>query len=242
MARLPVMIVDDDKGLREALRNFLQSNGFSTIEAEDGGSALETLTQQPVSLIISDIQLPSLDGLSLLREVKKSSDAPFILMTGFSRHTPLEAFDLGASAFLEKPFSPKRIKDVIQKSLLPKTTRWRNPVGVNLNQTFPMYFRAPSLAYAFESKILNIGQGGFFAALNDTPPPVGTIITFEIEFQDSKRSALRGTGIVQWVRPKDQGQLSRGFGVEFVSLDNGCYEAVLEHINRVGSNSYIPER
>lgn len=99
------MIVDDDGDIRSTLSHMLIHEGYSVIEAKDGRLAEAMLERSWPDAIISDIRMPNLDGLTLLERVRKTSQIPFILMTGFSEVLETqEAQKRGATDFILKPF------------------------------------------------------------------------------------------------------------------------------------------
>lgn len=105
---MKVLIVEDDYILRENLSELLSFKGFSTENACNGMQALKLMSECAPDLILSDYDMPELDGLDLLKEIKSSDEfdkIPFVMMTG-NAHPGLaeKAKSLGAKAFLEKPF------------------------------------------------------------------------------------------------------------------------------------------
>jgi len=120
MKFLPVLVVEDDADLREAIVDTLALAGYESIAAADGGEALERLKKTPVGLIVSDAQMEPMDGYALFGEVKRLyPGVPFILMTA---HGVIErAIDLlraGASHYLLKPFEPPVLIAEVEKRLL----------------------------------------------------------------------------------------------------------------------------
>ena len=112
---LPILIVDDYSSMRSIIKGVLRTMGYTTFkEAEDGVQALKILSRDSVGLIISDINMPHMDGLSLLSNIRSSdalSDIPFLLVTGeLDREMVLRAGQLGVTDYLLKPFSPDTLK------------------------------------------------------------------------------------------------------------------------------------
>lgn len=105
---MKVLIVEDDFILRENLSELLHYKGFLTENASNGKEALKLMSESAPDLILSDYDMPELDGLGLLREVKASEkydQVTFVMMTGNSHPGLAEkAKSLGAKGFLEKPF------------------------------------------------------------------------------------------------------------------------------------------
>ncbi len=103
---LPILVVEDDEGFREAVVETLQLAGFSTLEARDGHAALLCLKQHAVCLVISDEQMAPMDGYALFSEVRQHyPQTPFILMTAYGDiEKAIDLLRRGASHYLLKPF------------------------------------------------------------------------------------------------------------------------------------------
>ncbi|MFN7085468.1 MAG: sigma-54-dependent transcriptional regulator [Burkholderiales bacterium] len=116
---LPVLLVEDDQDLREALCATVQLAGYEVVAAADGRAALEVLARQPVGLVISDVQMQPMDGHALLAAVKASHPAlPVVLMTAFGEvEKAVAAMRNGASDYLLKPFEPEALLDRVGKHL-----------------------------------------------------------------------------------------------------------------------------
>lgn len=101
-----ILLVEDDAALRAALVAVLRTGGYQTVEATDGGAALEVLREGPVSLVLTDIQMAPMDGYALLREVKRLwPQTPVVMMTAYGDiGRALQAMREGASDYLVKPF------------------------------------------------------------------------------------------------------------------------------------------
>jgi len=113
-----VMIVDDSAAIRKILKRMLDQAGVSlgsVMEAGDGVEALEKLKQQPVNLILCDINMPNMDGIQLLAELKSRAESkhiPVIMITTEGGEAKvMEAVQLGASSYVRKPFTSDQIKE-----------------------------------------------------------------------------------------------------------------------------------
>jgi two-component system response regulator FlrC len=117
---LPVLIVEDDDDLREALIDTLELYGYGVVVAEDGSSALEVLANTTVGLVISDVQMQPMDGEALLLEIKKRYPClPVILMTAYGMiEQAVNALHAGASHYLPKPFEPQALVTQVERYLL----------------------------------------------------------------------------------------------------------------------------
>jgi two-component system response regulator FlrC len=120
MKSLPILVVEDDNDLREALVDTLTLAGYSVLEAMDGSSALDVLHGEAVGLIVSDAQMEPMDGYSLFQEVKRRyPGVPFILMTAYGViERAIELLRSGATHYLLKPFEPAALIAEVEKYLL----------------------------------------------------------------------------------------------------------------------------
>lgn len=114
-----VLVVDDDKKIRTLLLDTLSALGYKTIGARDGEEALALLEKQKPDVVISDIKMPKLSGLSLLRNIKdKDPKIPVLMITGYNfTYTKDQALDSGADGFLAKPFRISKIEELMQSVL-----------------------------------------------------------------------------------------------------------------------------
>jgi DNA-binding response OmpR family regulator len=102
-----VLLVEDEEKIRRILKDIFTEAGFHVIEAENGRIGLDIFNEMPIDLIILDIMLPQLDGWSVCRKIRKTSDIPIIILTARSdEDDKLMGFELGADEYVTKPFSP----------------------------------------------------------------------------------------------------------------------------------------
>jgi two-component system chemotaxis response regulator CheY len=119
-AALKVLIVDDQNSVRQMTRMTLEQLGIRHVhEAENGRAAMETASLQPLDLIISDYNMPEMDGLGLLRAVRGHPFArklPFILLTGRGdRELVVKAAQAGVNNYLIKPFTQATLREKIEQ-------------------------------------------------------------------------------------------------------------------------------
>lgn len=113
-----ILIVDDDGLMRALLSETLEEAGFSCVTAEDAMEAASALERGRFSLLLSDVDMPDLSGLSLARAVREwRPGLPVILMSGTGGSRVEEAFRSGAREFLEKPFSMGRAVAAVRTAL-----------------------------------------------------------------------------------------------------------------------------
>ncbi len=120
---LPVLIVEDDAALREALRDTLELSGYRVIEATDGENALERIEGERVGIVVTDVQMEPMDGEQLLREIKRRyASLPVLLMTAYGEiDRAVAAMRAGACNYLAKPFEPDQ--------LVSEVARWMRPAA-----------------------------------------------------------------------------------------------------------------
>jgi two-component system, NtrC family, response regulator PilR len=114
-----ILIVDDEQSYRQLLSLVFEGDGHSIRTASNGREALELLHQDNADVIISDVKMPDMDGIEMLRSVRETQpDLGVILMTAFaSVETAREAFKLGADDFIQKPFDVEELKLIVKKTL-----------------------------------------------------------------------------------------------------------------------------
>lgn len=117
---MKLLIVDDEKLIRDVITEYAANENFETIEAEDGKEALDIIKSENISLVVLDIMMPKMDGLTFLKEMKKTKNIPVIILSARTEeYDKLTGFDLGTDDYLTKPFSPKeliaRIKAILKR-------------------------------------------------------------------------------------------------------------------------------
>ena len=105
-----ILIVDDDRVLADILSYTFRREGFETILAFDGRSALSLYAQQRPDLIVLDVNLPGLDGFSVCKEIRRISNVPIIMLTVRGEDEDVvHGLELGADDYISKPFSPRQL-------------------------------------------------------------------------------------------------------------------------------------
>lgn len=121
-----ILLADDEKKIRRLISDYLKTQNYEIIEAENGREALDKFEENKVDLVILDVMMPILDGWTVLREIRNISDIPIIMLTARSEeYDELFGLDLGADDYVTKPFSPKilvaRVKTLLNRSLAVKS-------------------------------------------------------------------------------------------------------------------------
>ncbi|MDH4284043.1 MAG: response regulator [Gallionellaceae bacterium] len=118
-----IMVVDDSASLRQVVGIALKGAGYDVIEAGDGKEALDKLNGQKIHLIISDVNMPNMDGITFVTEAKKRADykfTPIIMLTTESGESKKSAGQAaGAKAWVVKPFQPAQMLAAVSKLIAP---------------------------------------------------------------------------------------------------------------------------
>lgn len=122
-----VLVVDDEENIREVLSNYLESMNYDVQTAEDGQDALNTYQKGEFDLIISDLLMPNVDGLELLKRVRDmDKDVIFLMITGYpSIETAVDAIKKGAYDYITKPFHMEDVKLRIERAFEKRSLRER---------------------------------------------------------------------------------------------------------------------
>lgn len=114
-----VLVVDDEESVRELLTRTLRLAEYEVETVADGASGLERLRQGPCDLLIADLRMPGMDGLSLIREARRlHPQLPVIIITGYSSEaSAIEAVNLGVNGYLIKPFRVSQVLAAVARTL-----------------------------------------------------------------------------------------------------------------------------
>jgi two-component system chemotaxis response regulator CheY len=118
-----IMIVDDSASMRQVIRLTLEKAGYEVIDAFDGKNALSKLNGVKINLLITDVNMPNMDGITLVKEAKKIAAYKFtpmmMLTTEFSDEKKQAGRAAGAKAWLVKPFQPPQLLQAVSKVISP---------------------------------------------------------------------------------------------------------------------------
>ena len=113
-----ILICDDDKDIVSALDIYLTSEGYETVKAYDGLECLEAVKRQPVDLILLDVMMPRLNGLSALMKIRESHNIPAIMLSAKTEESDkVSGLLLGADDYIEKPYNPAELLARVQAQL-----------------------------------------------------------------------------------------------------------------------------
>ena len=119
---IKILIADDEARMRALVRDYLRVKGYQVLEAENGAEALAVFEREPdIALVLLDVMMPELDGFETLKELRRISEVPVLMLTARSEERDeLRGFSLGADEYIAKPFSPKvlmaRVEAVLKRT------------------------------------------------------------------------------------------------------------------------------
>ncbi len=125
-----VLVVEDDAGLREALVDTLSLADYRCIEAESGEAALLQLKKHPIDIVVSDVQMGGMSGLSLLKTIKsQQANLPVLLMTAYGTiDDAVQAMQDGACNYIAKPFAPQVLLNMVSQYIPPEVVNKNDPI------------------------------------------------------------------------------------------------------------------
>jgi len=130
MTEHKILVVEDDAGLREALVDTLSLAGYECVEADSGEAALLQLKNHSVDIVVSDVQMGGMSGLSLLKSIKnQQANLPVLLMTAYGTiDDAVQAMQDGACNYIAKPFAPQVLLNMVSQYIPPKTVNKNDPI------------------------------------------------------------------------------------------------------------------
>jgi CheY-like chemotaxis protein len=228
-----VLIVDDEPELREIFALWLGREGYTILTAANGAEALQLLTTHAIDALISDIRMPIMDGIALVRRIfeMKLALPSIIFVSGFGDVSVREMYALGVEAMITKPLVRKDLLHALSSSLKGREQLWLIPRDGPLAESVASSFE--SLEAAIADCEFRIGRGGI--CLRSSRAFVeDALVELAIEFAQEGLT-IQGQGFVRWCSLKDQ-----RIGVEFVYLDPACREWVIPHMQGSAPLPFIP--
>ncbi|HDJ28727.1 MAG TPA: sigma-54-dependent Fis family transcriptional regulator [Proteobacteria bacterium] len=138
MTGIKVLVVDDEEVIRKGICRVMEGRGYQAESSESGFGAIEKLQKAPFNIVITDLKMPGMDGIEVLKAIKiLQPDVPVIIITGYSTvDTAVDAMKNGAFDYIAKPFTPKQIIEMVEKALEQRTVQMQRAhpaVGPSLN-------------------------------------------------------------------------------------------------------------
>ncbi|MBZ5533160.1 MAG: response regulator [Acidobacteriia bacterium] len=226
-----VLVVEDEPVLCEIMGAWFERVAGRVLVAGNGAQALEVLAANRVDAVVSDLRMPVMDGITLLKRIKASvQPQPSVtFITGFSDIEPRDAYNMGAVAVLEKPMDRDELLQIVRRSLMSRAELWRTPMDVEPPVVLRLSF--PSLATALQEQKITFGRGGLCIATQGVQEgPIG----IQIEFKDDKQQ-LEGNGAVRWTAPAE-GQA----GIELLYVAPASREWLAKLVEQEEIAAFIP--
>jgi CheY-like chemotaxis protein len=228
-----ILFVDDEASLLEIFGDWLtggnETNSVRT--AADGLEALEMLEANPFDLLITDVNMPRMDGITLVRQLVQSGRKlpAIIIVSGFGNVDERELFGLGVEAFLEKPTIKQTLLLAVERALTRRSKLWQERLATRPRQSISI--EAIGFADTARDGGIALGRGGFTAPYTQ---PVGLgRVSFDCHMSGDSR--ITGEGFIRW-RSKAEGTI----GIEFAFLEESCLAATAAEIETRNPSSFIP--
>jgi CheY-like chemotaxis protein len=225
-----ILLVDDEPVLLDMLREFFEQIVGQVFCAGDGAQALRILAAYRIDLVITDVRMPVMDGITLFKRIKaRGSRTPsLIFITGFADIGVRDAYDLGAEALLEKPIDWDGMIDIARRSLSEPGERWEKQVDLSASPVLRQSFR--SLSSALQEHRIAFGRGGF--CIRNTELLEQGPINITLDFM-ADAYVLLGQGVIRWLATEDS-----QMGVELTYVAEKSRARAVQLTER--ASSFIP--
>ncbi|SNS49153.1 PilZ domain-containing protein [Granulicella rosea] len=233
LADATILVVDDEPELLEIFSVWLGRSGCKVLKAENGAVAMKVLNEQRIDALISDIRMPVMDGITLVRTIaEKGMLVPSIIfVSGFGDVDTREAHALGVEAMLPKPLSRKTLLQALEDSLKAREELWHTPLETPPAKS--LHLTLPAFETCNGNCSFQIGRGGCCFATDESFDE-DTLLQLTVEFT-GEPNILDAQARVRWCDTKD----SR-MGVEFLYLAPECRDWVISHMTGRAMHTFIP--
>ena len=138
-----ILVVDDEDTIREVVRRYLEREGYLVQEAADGYEAMDIVRQTSPNLIVLDLMLPGIDGLTLTQHLRKDREIPIIMLTAKGEASDrIRGLDLGADDYITKPFDPQevvsRVRAVLRRASAMTNSTSQQPIELGALKINPL--------------------------------------------------------------------------------------------------------
>ena len=231
-----ILVVDDEPMLLDIFREWLEEENCRVLTAGDGAAALRILRNDHVDVIVSDVRMPVMDGILLLKNLTTYSGLSqgnrppkMIFISGFTDLEPREAYHMGVEAILQKPIDRAPFVGAVRRTLRSPEETWSGPPTPG---GMPLHVALPCVSAAIEQGRIAFGRGGF--CLYYSSPAKEGPVRFDLEFE-GERVSFAGHGLIRWAEPDE-----RLLGVEISDIDEPCRGWAFGLIAANSGSSYIP--
>jgi len=238
-----ILITDDEPDMREIFSAWLRSLGAKVMEVADGKEALEAMANQRFDALVTDVRMPRIDGIELVRCLHRSgSYTPVIIFVSGFVDLPLpDAYDLGVEAVLAKPCHRKELVEALRRSI-----RRRDLVFEPGENVLAPAGEAADLPLGGEDAAdrspLAVGRGGASIGTGRWIAPgssVGFSFSFASEEEPLPSASLAGWGVVRWCELVSEEIRA---GIEFMHLEDQSRASFARWLARERPSSFIPKQ
>jgi len=228
-----ILFVDDEPSLLEIFSLWLVGDDVHLIStAADGQEALELVDVNQYDLLITDVNMPRMNGITLVRRIAAMGRATpgIVFVSGFGDVNEREMYGLGVQAFLAKPLEREMLLSVVVRALAERSELWRTRMETTPRHSLSI--DAVDFSMSAADGGIALGQGGFSA------PYLSPVAHGKVSFEclvSASGFRFSGEGYVRW-RSKTEGTI----GVEFAYLEEGCRAAVVAEMGKWNSRAFIP--
>lgn len=225
MSEAHVLVVDDEPALCEIFVQWMKIAGCRSVRAErDGEAALAAVAEGPVDVMVTDVRMPRMDGVTLVRRLVEIGESipTIIFVSGFGDVDHREMYGLGVEAFLSKPLRREELMDAVKRAIADRNGLWMERMEIAPRQKLDIVVR---------KKSIRLGRGGFSAPCPG--PMTQGIVAFQCRLDET--GVLAGQGFVRWYSRTEQ-----RVGIEFAFLEEQCRAKILEEIAGSGPTGFVP--
>jgi CheY-like chemotaxis protein len=227
-----ILVVDDELELLEIFSAWLGRSGCRVLTAPNGAEALKILLAEKIDVLLSDIRMPVMDGVTLVRSIDELGlSIPCIMfVSGYGDVTPREMYALGVERLMEKPLSRKDLLRAMDDSLTEREELWLTPSAQPMEQSLTL--ELDSLAGAMATCAFQLGRGG--CCFSVARPLEEKTIDLSIRFAQ-EGLCLKAQGRVRWYEKE-----TAHAGVSFSYLEPGCRAWTIDAMRGNARRSFIP--
>jgi len=228
-----ILIVDDEPILLAIFAKWLAAIGCEkVITASNGEAALAILQRESIDVLLTDIRMPVMDGITLVRRLAESGNAlpSIVFVSGFGDIDTREMYALGVEAFIPKPFDRNELFSVLQKAIAERSTLWHTKLSNAPRQS--LLIEANCWDETASVNTIGLGRGGFSVCSTESISPGK--IAFRLLLTDPA-SVIVGQGYVRW-----NSRVDCKAGIEFAFVDRNSRESLTAAIDSASPHSFIP--
>jgi len=229
-----ILVVDDELELLEIFSTWLARYGCRVLTAPNGAEALKILQTEKIDVLISDMRMPIMDGVTLVRRLKQMDMTPpkILFVSGYGNISRREIFGLGVEALLDKPLSRISLIRALERCLMNREEKWSTPAPGPMAQSLSLEME--SLEDAIATCTFNLGRGGCCITCDMLLKEEETV---DLSVRFAKEGLhIKAQGTVVWFDDN-----RNRAGVTFDYLSPECREWVLRRIEELNPKSFVSQ-